>query len=63
LIEAGRDTDAYQRFHRTLIRETPTLWSITECWSIASGNDEEAVDNWQRAVDVDPVQSNAQLYL
>jgi tetratricopeptide (TPR) repeat protein len=27
------------------------------------GHDEEAVDNWQRAVDVDPTQSNAQLYL
>jgi hypothetical protein len=37
LIEAGRDTDAYQRFHRALIRETPTLWSITDCWRIAPG--------------------------
>ena len=27
------------------------------------GHDEEAVDNWQRAVDVDPGQANAQLYL
>jgi tetratricopeptide (TPR) repeat protein len=27
------------------------------------GHDGEAVDNWQRAIDVDPAQSNAQLYL
>jgi tetratricopeptide (TPR) repeat protein len=65
LIEAGRDTDAYAQFQKIIARWPRDPDALVNYGMLAHhlGYDEEAVDNWQRAVDVDPPQSNAQLYL
>src|SRR5580700_3085664 len=65
LIEAGRDSDAYALFQKIIARWPRNADALVDYGMLAHrlGHDEEAVDNWQRAVDVDPTQPNAQLYL
>jgi Tfp pilus assembly protein PilF len=65
LIEAGRFADAYTQFQKIIARWSRNADALVNYGMLAHrlGHDEEAVDNWQRAVDVDPTQSNAQLYL
>jgi Tfp pilus assembly protein PilF len=65
LIESGRYTDAYVQFQKIIARWPRNADSLVNYGMLAHrlGHDEEAVDNWQRAVDTDPTQSNAQLYL
>ena len=65
MIEAGRDTDAYRQFQKITGRWPRNADSLVNYGMLAHrlGHDEEAVDSWQRAVDADPTQSNAQLYL
>jgi tetratricopeptide (TPR) repeat protein len=65
LIEAGRNADAYAQFQRIITRWPRNANALVDYGMLAHrlGHDEEAVDNWQRAVDVDPGQANAQLYL
>jgi Flp pilus assembly protein TadD len=65
LIEAGRNADAYALFQGIITRWPKNADALVNYGMLAHrlGHDEEAVDNWQRAVDVDPTQSNAQLYL
>jgi tetratricopeptide (TPR) repeat protein len=54
LIEAGRDTDAYAQFQKTIARWPRNADALVDYGMLAHrlGHDEEAVDNWQRAVDV-----------
>lgn len=65
LIEAGRFPDADVQFHKILARWPRNADALVDSGMLAHrfGHDEVAVDDWQRAVDADPRQSNAQLYL
>jgi tetratricopeptide (TPR) repeat protein len=65
LVEAGRDAEAYMQFQKIIARWPRNADALVNYGMLAHrlGHDGEAVDNWQRAVDVDPAQSNAQLYL
>lgn len=65
LIEAQRDAEAYAQFQKILARWPRNPDVLVDCGMLAHrlGRDREAVDDWQRAVDADPRQANAQLYL
>ena len=65
LIENGRDAAAYEQYQKILERWPRDADSLINYGLLAHrlGHDEEAVDNWQRAVDADPSQFYAQLYL
>jgi len=65
LIEAGRDAEAYAQYRKILGRWPRNAGALVNYGLLAQrqGHTEEAIDNWQRAVDVDPSQSNAQIYL
>ena len=65
LITAGRDAEAYAFYRQLLTRSPDNVDALVNQGLLAHrlGHDAEAADNWQRAVDVDPAQTNAQLYL
>lgn len=65
LIECGRYADAYAQFQKIVARWPRNADALVDSGMLAHrlGHDEEAVEDWQRAVDTDPGQSNAQLYL
>ncbi len=65
LISAGRDADAYALYQNLLARSPHDVDALVNYGLLAQrlGHDDEAVDTWQRAVDTDPMQTNAQLYL
>jgi tetratricopeptide (TPR) repeat protein len=65
LIENGRDAAAYGQYQKILRGWPHDTDALINYGLLAHrlGHDEEAVDSWQRAVDADPAQSNAQLYL
>ncbi len=65
LITAGRDADAYELYRKLLTRSPHDVDSLVNYGLLAQrlGHTEEAADSWQRAVDIDPLQTNAQLYL
>jgi tetratricopeptide (TPR) repeat protein len=65
LIAAGRDADAYDLYRKLLARSPHDVDSLVNYGLLAQrlGHTEEAADSWQRAVDIDPLQTNAQLYL
>jgi tetratricopeptide (TPR) repeat protein len=65
LIVAGKDADAYAMYKSLLARAPDNVDALVNSGLLAHrlGHDAEAIDTWQRAVDVDPGQSNAQLYL
>jgi tetratricopeptide (TPR) repeat protein len=65
LIEAGREADAYALYRIILSRSPRNPDALVNYGLLAHrlGHDEEAIDSLQRAVDVDPAQVNAQLYL
>lgn len=65
LIEAGRDAEAYTQYGKILARWPRNIDALVNFGLLAQrlGHDEEAVDSWERAVDADPSQANAQLYL
>jgi Tfp pilus assembly protein PilF len=65
LITAGRDAHAYALYQNLLVRSPHDVDSLVNYGLLAQrlGHDDEAVDTWQRAVDTDPMQTNAQLYL
>ncbi len=65
LITAGRDADAYALYRNLLARSPHDIDSLVNYGLLAQrlGHEAEAVDSWQRAVDIDPLQTNAQLYL
>jgi tetratricopeptide (TPR) repeat protein len=65
LITAGRDAEAYAFYRQLLARSPDNVDALVNYGLLAHrlGHDAEAADSWQRAVDVDPAQTNAQLYL
>jgi tetratricopeptide (TPR) repeat protein len=65
LIAAGRDADAYAMYKSFLLRTPDNVDALVNFGLLAHrlGHDAEAIDTWQRAVDVDPGQANPQLYL
>ena len=65
LIVAGRDADAYALYRKLVLRTPKNVNALVNYGLLAErlGHPEEAVDSWQRAVAVDPSESNAQFYL
>jgi Tfp pilus assembly protein PilF len=65
LIVAGKDADAYAMYKSLLARTPDNVDALVNSGLLAHrlGHDAEAIDSWQRAVDVDPGQANPQLYL
>ena len=65
LIEAGRTAEAYAQFQNILGRWPRSIDALVNAGLLAQqlGHGDEAMDDWQRAVGLDPMQSNAQLYL
>lgn len=65
LITAGRDADAYALYQKLLTRLPQNADALVNYGLLAQrlGHAGEAEDSWQRAVAVDPMQTNAQLYL
>jgi tetratricopeptide (TPR) repeat protein len=65
LIEAGRGAEAYAQYEKILARWPRNIDARVNFGLLAQrlGHENEAVDSWERAVDADPSQGNAQLYL
>jgi tetratricopeptide (TPR) repeat protein len=65
LIEAGRDAEAYAQYEKILASWPRNIDALVNFGLLAQrlGHTDEAVDSWERAVDADPSQANAQLYL
>jgi Tfp pilus assembly protein PilF len=65
LIESRKTSEAYEQYREILERWPRNADALVNCGILADqlGNDGEAVEDWQRAIDVDPGQSRAQLYL
>jgi len=65
LIVAGRDAEAYAFYRQLLARSPDNVDALVNYGLLEQrlGHDAEAVDSWQRAVEMDPAQTNAQLYL
>ncbi len=65
LITSGRDNEAYA-FYKKLLEHAPENVDALVNYGLLAqrlGHGDEAVDSWQRAVELDPGQTNAQLYL
>jgi tetratricopeptide (TPR) repeat protein len=65
LIEAGRDADAYVLYQKMLWRFPRDANALVNYGLLAHhlGHEDEALDSWRRAVEIDPQQYNAQLYI
>ena len=65
LIEAGRETEASAQYRKILDHWPRNTDALVNYGLLAQrqGHGDEAIDTWQRAVDIDPGQANAQLYL
>jgi tetratricopeptide (TPR) repeat protein len=65
LIEAGRGPEAYAQYQKMIVRWPRSADALVNYGLLAQNlrHDEEAIDSWERAVDIDPGQANAQLYL
>ena len=65
LLSEGRYADAYQLYRKLLARYPSDVDALVNAGLLAArlGHPEEAIDDWHRAVDLDPLQANAQLYL
>jgi tetratricopeptide (TPR) repeat protein len=65
LIEAGRRAEAYAQYQKMILRWPRSADALVNYGLLAQSlrHDEEAIDSWERAVDIDPGQANAQLYL
>jgi tetratricopeptide (TPR) repeat protein len=65
LLSAGRYPEAYQLYQKLLARHPNDVEALVDAGLLAQrlGHPEEAVDDWNRALDLDPSQTNAQLYL
>jgi tetratricopeptide (TPR) repeat protein len=65
LLSAGRYPEAYERYKKLLARYPNDVEALVNAGLLAQrlGHPEEAIDDWNRAVDLDPAQGNAQLYL
>lgn len=65
LITSGRDVEAYTFYQKLLARKPDNVDGLVNYGLLAQrlGHEAEAMDSWQRAVELDPGQTNAQLYL
>jgi tetratricopeptide (TPR) repeat protein len=65
LIEAGRYDEAYDHYKQMLARFPQNTDALVNFGLLAArlGHSDEAIESWERAIDVDPLQQNAQLYL
>jgi tetratricopeptide (TPR) repeat protein len=65
LITGGYDQQAYDLYQGLLARHPRNVDALVNYGLLAQklGHGAEAVDSWQRAVELDPTQTNAQLYL
>jgi len=65
LIEAGRTTEAYEQYEQMLARWPRSVDALVNHGLLAQrlGRAEEAVDSWQRTIEIDPGQAQPQLYL
>jgi len=65
LIADGRFAEAYTHYQKMLERFPRDADALTNYGLLAArlGHPEEAIDSWQKSVDVNPDQPNAQLYL
>jgi tetratricopeptide (TPR) repeat protein len=65
LIADGRFSDAYAHYQKMLQRFPRDTDALTNYGLLAArlGHPEEAMDSWQKSVDVNPRQPNAHLYL
>jgi tetratricopeptide (TPR) repeat protein len=65
LIEAGRDAEASAQYQKMLGCWPRNIDALVNYGLLAQrqGHGDEAIDSWQRAIDIDPSQTNAQTYL
>jgi tetratricopeptide (TPR) repeat protein len=65
LIADGRYSEAYAHYQKMLERFPRDSDALTNYGLLAArlGHPEEAIDSWEKSVDVNPGQPNAQLYL
>jgi len=65
LIESAKTAEAFAQYRLILERWPRNAEALVNGGILAQqlGRDGEAADDWQRAIDVDPAQSRAQLYL
>lgn len=65
LLVAGRYEDAYEHYRKMLARFPLDADALVNYGLLAArfGHADEAVESWEKAIDVDPAQGNAQLYL
>ena len=65
MIAAGRYADAYALYQKMLERFPRDADALTNYGLLAArlGHPEEAIDSWQKSVDINPDQPNAHLYL
>ncbi len=65
LIEAGRYDEAYDHYKQMLARFPKNADALVNFGLLAArlGHNDEAIESWERAIDVDSTQANAQLYL
>ena len=65
LIEAGREAEAYAQYQEMLGHWPGNTAALVNYGLLAQrlGHGDEAIDSWQRSIDIDPGQANAQHYL
>jgi tetratricopeptide (TPR) repeat protein len=65
LIEAGRDVEASAQYQKMLGRWPRNIDALVNCGLLAQrqGHGDVAIDSWQHAIDLDPGQAHAQIYL
>jgi tetratricopeptide (TPR) repeat protein len=65
LIEAGRQAEAYAQYQKMLGHWPRNTDALVNYGLLAQRleHGDEAIDSWQRAIDIDPGQANAQIYL
>lgn len=65
LLVAGRFDEAYEHYRKMLIRFPRDTDALVNYGLLAMrlGHSDEAIENWEKAIDLDPAQANAQLYL
>jgi tetratricopeptide (TPR) repeat protein len=65
LIEAGRDVEASAQYQKMLGRWPRNVDALVNYGLLAQrqSHGDEAIDSWQRAIEIDPGQASAQIYL
>ncbi|MGH9712752.1 MAG: tetratricopeptide repeat protein [Candidatus Acidiferrales bacterium] len=65
MLEDGRYADAYEHYRKMLVMfpRDSDAWVNYGLLAARLGHPEEAVESWEQAVDINPNQPNAQLYL